>query len=182
MKIQDRYASAIHSSNLKSKPETNMSDSDVLGAYGFADRRLTSGEGHYQEHPLAAPLTRLFNGSRNTGEVIGILTGLILDRSERMKIGLSEAETRDMARVILGWFRSPRCRACGGHGVKTIRGTTVLGDRRCSPCEGTGTIQIELLYRESRRELVRWAVARMEQESSLAGPEAMKALASRMDL
>lgn len=40
MKIQDRYSSAVHSSNLQSRSETTMSDTDVLGAMGIADRRL----------------------------------------------------------------------------------------------------------------------------------------------
>ena len=35
-RITDRYASAVRSSNLRSKADTNMSDSDVIGAAGLA--------------------------------------------------------------------------------------------------------------------------------------------------
>ena len=159
-----------------------MSDSDVVGAMAYADRRLSSGEDHHTKHPLAVPLERLFRGSRNSKEVIGILADLIQKKAKRSSQEISAVEAKDMARVILGWFRSPRCRVCGGHGLKIIRGTTSLGHQKCAPCQGTGTIQLELLYLESKRELVRWAISRMELEAGLAAPAAMTALASKMDL
>lgn len=182
MKIHDRYASAVNSSNLKSRPETIYSDTDVLGAYGIADRRLSSGIDHYTKHPLAVPLQRLFNGDSTAGqEIVRILAVLILGKANRVKVSVSRSQARDMAKVILGWFRSPRCRVCGGHGFKIIKNSTTLGDTRCMPCDATGIIQLDLLFPVELRELVKWATARMELEVGLAAPAAMKALASKMD-
>ena len=183
MRIINRYASAIHSSNLKSKAETYSGDVEILGAFGIADRRLSSGVDHYTRHPLAVPLQRLFNGNGAVaGEIIRILAGMIYGKSIRLKVDMTDGQSRDMAKVILGWFRSPRCRVCGGHGFKIIRNTTTVGDTRCRPCNATGTIQLELLFPEKYRELVRYAIARMELEAGMAAPVAMKALASKMEL
>lgn len=183
MRIINRYATAIHSSNLKSKAETYTGDVEVLGAFGIADRRLSSGVDHYTKHPLAVPLQRLFNGNGAvSGEIISILAGMIRGKAFWIKVDLTDRQSRDMARVILGWFRNPRCRVCGGHGFKIIRNTTTVGDTRCRPCNATGTIQLELLFPEKSRDLVRWAIARMELEAGMAAPAAMKALASTMEL
>lgn len=182
MKIKERYASAVNSSNLKSRESTVMSDTDVLGAYGIADRRLSSGEDHYTKHPLAVPLERLFTGDSTAGlEIVRILAVLILGKANRLHVSISRVQARDMAKVILGWFRSPRCRVCGGHGFKVIKHSTTLGDTRCIPCDATGIVQLELLFPFESRELVKWATARMELEVELAAPAAMKALASKMD-
>jgi hypothetical protein len=160
-----------------------MSDTDTLGAFGIADRRLSSGEDYYKKFPLAVPLQRLFVGNGEvSGEIIGILSGMIRGKSVQLRVSLSAGQTREMARIILGWFRSPRCRACGGHGFKIIRNTTTIGDTRCKPCDATGTIQLERLFPEKQREIVIWAIARMELEAGMAGPEAMKALAPKLDL
>lgn len=183
MKITNRYASAIHSSNLKSRDEVYDGDTEILGAFGIADRRLSSGEDHYTKHPLAVPLQRLFNGNgAAASEIIGILAKLIQGKAVRLRVSVTAGQAREIARIILGWFRSPACRACGGHGFKIIRNTTTVGDSRCRPCNATGKIQLELLFKERERELVRWAIARMELEAGMAGPVAMKALASQMEL
>lgn len=181
--IQDRYASAVHSSNLKSRPETTHSDTDILGAYGFADRRLSSGEDHFSRHPLAVPLERMFLGdSTAAGEIVRILGEIIRNKARGLRIDMSALQASDMARVVLGWFRHPACRVCGGHGFKIIRHTTTLGDSRCRPCNGSGKVQLELAFRVEQRELVRWVISKMEIESGMAGPAAMKALASNLSL
>ena len=183
MYIKDRYASAVNSSNLKSSPQTMCSDTDVLGAYGIADRRLSNGEDQFSKHPLAVPLERLFAGDNAAASVITqILAGLIRGQAQSKRIRMTETQATDMGKVVLGWFRAPACRVCGGHGFRLIPGTTTLGDDKCTPCDGTGKIQLELLFHESQRELVRWAMAKMEEESALAGPAAMKSLGSMLDL
>ena len=183
MKIQERYASAVHSSNLKSRPETVMSDTDVLAAMGIADRRLSSGEGHFSKHPLAVPLERLFTGDGAvTGEIIRILAEIIRGKARALRIDMTAVQSYDMAHVVLGWFRHPVCRVCGGHGFMIIKNTTTLGDSRCRPCNGTGKVQLELAFRVEQRELVSWVIAQMERESAMAGPAAMRALAPSLDL
>jgi len=183
MLIQDRYASATHSSNLKSVPKTIYSDSDVLGAYGMADRRLSTGEGHFSKHPLAVPLERLFTGDNSAaGEIVRILAEIIRSKAKALRIRMTELQASDMARVAVGWFRHPACRVCGGHGFKLIKNTVTLGDSRCRPCNGTGKVQLELAYRVEQRELVSWVIAQLERESAMAGPAAMRALAPSLAL
>ncbi len=181
--LKDRYASAVNSSNLKSRPETTYSDTDVLGAMGIADRRLSGGEDHFSRHPLAVPLERLFAGDNAAaGVIVQILGGIIRGKAQSLRIRMSETQATDMARAVLGWFRHPACGACSGHGFKIIPGTTTKGDASCDPCRGTGRVIFEDLYRVEWRELVRWVIAQMERESGMAGPAAMKALAPQLDL
>lgn len=181
--IKDRYASAVNSSNLKSAPETKWSDTDVLGAYGIADRRLSSGEDHFSKHPLAVPLERMFAGDSSAAStIVSILSGIIRGKAKSLRIDMTVTQATDMAKATLGWFRAPACRACSGHGFKIIKGTKTLGDSRCHPCNGTGKVQLEQLYRVEQRELVRWVMAQLERESNMAGPAAMKALAPTLNL
>jgi hypothetical protein len=106
--IKDRYASAVRSSNLRSVPKTRMSDTDVLGAYAIADRRLSTGQDHFTKHPLAVPLERLFLGDdRAAGEVIRILADMIRKKAPSMRVKITQVQATDMARASLGWFRKP---------------------------------------------------------------------------
>lgn len=160
-----------------------MSDTDVLGAMGIADRRLSSGEDHFSRHPLAVPLERMFLGDGSAAtEVIGHLANTIRGKAQALRIRMTELQASDMARVALGWFRQPSCRVCGGHGFKIIHGTKTLGDSRCRPCNGSGKVQLEQAFRVEQRELVRWVMAQMEREAGMAGPAAMRALAPSLEL
>jgi len=85
--------------------------------------------------------------------------------------------------LVVKWPEgNPACPKCGGHGFKIIRGTTTVGDQRCQPCDATGKVPLERLFRVEQRELVRWLISKMELEAGLAAPSAMKALASSLDL
>lgn len=195
MAITDRYASAVHSSNLKQTSELNKlddqgqsSDVDVLGAFGIADRRLSEGMDHtgkptYDKHPLSVPLERLFAGdSAAAGVIVSLLIDIIRGKANAMRVDLTAVQAKDMARVTLGWFRNNACGVCGGHGFKIIPGTKTLGDSKCQPCEGSGKIPLERGFRHNQRELVRWVMTYLEGEAGQAGPAAMKALSSKMDL
>lgn len=183
MRITDRYASAVNASNLKSVPDTRMSDSDVLGAYAIADRRLSAGIDQFDKHPLAVPLERLFTGDSTAGRVITrILHEIIMGKAKAMRLRLAQSQGWDMARAVLAWYRANACRACGGHGFMIIPGTVTLGDRRCEPCEGTGKIQLVPLFRPEHADLVRWVMAEVEREAGRAGVEAMRALSPRLEL
>lgn len=182
MRIKERYASAVSSSNLKSRPETTMSDTDVLSAYAVADQRLSHGKDHYTKHPLAVPLERLFTGDSSAGtQIQQILADMIRGRAIATRIHLTRTQRMDMARAILGWFRNPTCKKCDGHGFMPIPMSRAIGPVRCKPCDSTGRIQIEHLFREEQREIVRWAVLRVELEAGMAGPAAMKALAPSLN-
>lgn len=183
MKITERYSSAVNSSNLKSDPKTVMSDTDTLAAYGIADRRLSQGEDQFSKHPLAVPLERLFAGDNAAaGVIIQILGGIIRHKAKAMRVRMTETQATDMAKAILGWFRKPACPVCNGHGFRLFDSAPSLTNQECFPCNGTGKVPLERLFREEWRELVRWAIAKMELESGMAGPAAMRALAPMLDL
>lgn len=182
MKITDRYASAVRSSNLKSAPETYMSDTDTLGAYGIADRRLSAGVGHFGKHPLAVPLERLLTGDKTAAnQITRLLEEMIRNKAPRMRLKVTQAQAWDMARATLAWYRAGVCTACGGHGYGIIPGTTTIGVQPCKPCAGTGKIRLEREFHEDLRGLVAWVMAEVEREAGRAGPEAMKAIAPTLD-
>jgi hypothetical protein len=114
--------------------------------------------------------------------IVSILSGIIRGKAKSLRIDMTVTQATDMAKATLGWFRAPACRVCSGHGFKIIKGTKTLGDSRCHPCNGTGKVQLEQLYRVEQRELVRWVMAQLEREANMAGPAAMKALAPSLEL
>lgn len=169
-RIKDRYASAVRSSNLTSKPGTTYSDSDVLGAAGLAARKA----------PLGIALLRLFvGGADHAGEVVEILAGMAVGKAYRMGNEATRVEAVDIARAVLAWYRHGTCTACGGHGRRVIPGTTTLGDEACAPCRGTGRIVFDQQFPLERLELARWLAAEIEREQGAAGFEAMAKLAPR---
>ncbi|OUM01768.1 hypothetical protein [Variovorax sp. JS1663] len=185
MKIIERYASAVRSSNLKSEARTNFSDSDVLGAMGLADRDLRRGhdsEGNrVWRAPLAVALQRLFLGDNSASvQVVEILSDLAWRQARRMRVKLNRREAENMAKACLAWHRDGRCKPCGGHGYELIPGTKTLGSRECSPCAGSGRIPFEPQFPKDHRELAAWMISEMERNQSEAGPQAMDKLRERM--
>lgn len=169
-KIQDRYASAVHSHDLKSRAETTYSDTDVLGAAGLAAKRS----------PLAIALMRLFAGDdRDVFTVVRIMTDKVVGKTQGY---MPRADAESMARAVLAWFRDGTCRACGGHGFQVIPQTRTLSDIECLACRGRGKIPFEREFSVVHRDLARWLLAEVEREQAIAGQEAMKKLAPRMDL
>lgn len=173
MKISDLYATAVHSRNLGSKPETTSSDSDVLGAVGLAGRRA----------PLGTALMRLLSGDNHaSADVVRILADKAVGKAYRMGNECSRSDAEDLGRAVLAWYRHGTCTRCSGHGLQLITGTTTLGNKDCPTCRGTGRIRLESQISMLRLELARWLVAEVERELAIAGPEAMKRLAPRLDL
>jgi hypothetical protein len=173
MKIVDRYSTAVHSSNLGSKPETTASDSDVLGAAGLAARRV----------PLGVALMRLLAGDNHaSADVVRILADKAVGKAYRMGNECGRSEAEDLGRAVLAWYRHGTCARCGGHGVLLIPGTTTLGDTACPACRGDGRIRLDRQVPLIRLELARWLVAEVERELAFAGPAAMRALARTLDL
>jgi len=182
MRINDRYASAIRSSNLKSRDENSIGDVEILGAFAIADKRLSHGDG-YSKHPLAVPLQRLFVGDKTAAmEITRILVEIIRGKALSMRVDIAQTQAQDMARATLAWFRNPACQVCGGHGFKIIKGTTTVGDSRCHPCAGSGKVLLETGCRPEHRELLRFVMAKMDREAAMAGVEAMKAIAPKLIL
>jgi len=173
MLIQDRYASAIRSSNLQTDERTTYSDTDVLGAFGLAGR----------EHPLAVALQRLFLGDNGAAEaVVAILAELVRQKANGMRLRMSEVQSVDMAKSCLAWHRDSACRPCGGHGKLVIPGTKTLGHQECRECRGTGKRPFERAFHAEKRELAGWLVAVMERHLCRAGGAAMAKIAPSLDL
>jgi len=187
MRIQDRYATAVRSSCLTVDERTVMSDTDVLGAMGLADRCLTEGrdsQGNPGRHaPLAVALERLFAGHNHAAMVIvQLLAGMAWKRARATKVKLNRIGAADMAKACLAWHRDGICKACGGHGTLVIPGSTTLGPVACKPCKGVGKVPFERQFTHELRELAGWLVAEMEREQCHAGPAAMRSLAPRLEL
>jgi hypothetical protein len=197
--IEERYRSAVHTSNMDVDARTSRSASDVVGAMGLADKHLTTGwvttgtngQGYsIPEAPLAAPLQRLLAGdSRAAHEIVRILAAMAWSKAEtqRIKPKITRTMAHDMARACLAWHRNGACRPCGGHGFLVIRGSSRLGAQQCPACTGTGRLPFEEMVdpknkRPERRELGRWLLAEMERSLGRAGPAAMAAIAPKLDL
>ena len=170
MKISDRYASAINSSNLLSIAGTTFSDTDVLGAAALASRK----------RPLAIALARLLYGDNKAArDVAAILEDLVWRQARARGIKSHQAGARALAQAALGWYRHGACKACHGHGRMLIPGTTVIGERECLQCHGAGRVAFERQFSPDQRELARWAAARIEREQSIAWPLALSLLLAR---
>lgn len=187
MKINDRYASAVHSSNLGVDGKTVMSDSDVLGAMGIAGRVLTVGHTSdgtpVKPVPLAVPLERLFSGdNRAAYEIVRMMGQMAFEHSFAIKVKINRVTATDMAKACLAWHRDGLCKPCGGRGKTLIPGTKTLSERDCPHCRGTGKIPFEQKFRPEHRDLARWLVAEMARAAGHAGPAAMRALAPSLDL
>ena len=173
MKILERYASAIRSSNLLSEERTTYSDSDVIGAAGFAAH----------SHPLAMALQRLFAGDdRAAKAIVEILSQMVWAKAHATRARLKRSEADDLARAVLAWYREGVCRPCGGHGYAIIPGTLTIGEHECRECHGVGRIDFDAQFIDSRMVLARWLLAEVDREQGRAGPAAMAALAPRLEL
>ena len=187
MKIQDRYSTAVHSSSLKSRADTSMSDTDVLGAMGIADRDLergfTSDGTAVRPAPLAVSLERLFAGDNTAAHgIVRTLAAMAFDYSYRVKVKLSRVVAHDMACACLAWHRNGTCRPCGGHGLTLIPGSKTHSGHECQACRGTGKVLFDRQFRQEHQIVARWLIAEMERESGRAGPQAMRLLAPTLDL
>lgn len=169
MKILDRYASAVHAKSLKSDPRTAWSDTDVLGAAGYAAKH----------QPLGIALARMLSGG-GTSSVIEVMTDHVFERSFKVKCRVTELQARDIATAVLSWYRFGTCQPCGGTGYKLIPGTPSLGDE-CPRCRGTGKIDFDAQFRDDWLGLAKWLAGEIEKSQAQAGDAAMRALASSMD-
>lgn len=173
MKILERYASAISSSNLLSEERTTYSDSDVIGAAGLAAR----------SHPIALALQRLFSGDgRAAIGIVEILAQMAWAKAHALRYKLRRTEADDLARAVLAWHRDGVCKPCGGHGYSIIPGTLTIGEHECGACRGVGRIDFDSQFSGERRDLARWLLAEVEREQGRAGSAAMAALAPRLDI
>ena len=192
-KITDRYATAVHSSNLKVTKEAHKADArssddvEILGAMGLADRDLTRGymtDGTpVKPAPLAVSLERLFVGDNTAAHaIVRTLAQMAFGYSRRIRVKLQRPTAHDMACACLAWHRNGTCRACGGHGQTLIPGSKTHSGHECQVCRGTGKVLFDTQFRHEHRPIARWLVDEMEKEMSRAAPQAMRLLADSMNL
>lgn len=178
MRILDRYASAIRASSLKHDERSTHAPTDVLGAFGLADKREAE-----HGHALAVPLTRLFLGDKAASkEIVTVLAEMARGKAPALRTDITQVQAEDMARACLAWHRDSACKSCGGHGQLVIKGSTTIGGAICKVCRGTGKVPFEKQFRHHWRDLARWLVTEMEREQGRAGPAAMKALGHSLAL
>jgi hypothetical protein len=173
MKFEDRYATAMRSSNLKSEEKTMHSSADILGAAGKASKK----------YPLALALLRLFNGDNHAvSTIIELMTTMAISKAWRKHVEIDRVSASLIARLVLDWYRDSVCKPCGGHGFKRMAAAPALSGQACGECRGTGKRPFETMFPASRLELAKWLAAELEQNTALAGPAAMAALSVRLDL
>lgn len=178
MNINDRYATATRSSNLRSRPETTASDSDVLGAAGLADRKLTK-----EGHPIAVALERLFSGDNTAArEIVWLLATWAWNRARDQRVPLRHTESVDIARSVLAWHRDGICRPCNGLGYLIAAGSPYLSSSECPACRGTKKRPFEREFRAAHRPIAHQVLDELDRELSRAGPAVMAKLAPRMSL
>lgn len=181
MTVLDRYASAVHSSNLKSKAETTYSDTDILGAAGFASK-LVLHDGR-PGAPLAMALARLFAGdNRAVHGIVRYLEAIAWGKAQADGVKLRREGAHRMACAVLAWHRDGTCKVCGGHGYRLVVGAPSLSENECQSCKGEGKVPFDAEFEPARLPIARWLLATVEREMAMAGPVAMAALAPRLEL
>lgn len=191
--IINRYASAVHSSNLKVSKEADKVDAqssddvEVLGAFGLADRDLTRGHTSsgdpVRPAPLAVPLARLFAGDNNAAyEIVRQLADMAYQHSFDVRVKVGRPVCVDIAKACLAWHRDGVCKACGGHGYSLIPGVPSLSGHQCPECAGTGKILLGKVFSAKHMVLAQWLVDEISREAGRAGPVAMRLLSPTMNL
>ncbi len=184
MTIIDRYTSAVHSSNLKSKADTTSSDTDVLGAAAWASKPVRVIDGvEVRGSPLGIALMRLLAGDNTAAhDLVQIMAGSVKGKAKREGLALKWVQCEDIGRAVLAWHRDGVCRPCGGHGYRLIEGAPTLSGNVCPSCRGTGKVPFDDAFSMEMLFLARWLLAEVEREQAIAGPAAMAALAPRLEL
>lgn len=165
MLIIDRYAQAINSTNLISKERTLHSDSDILGAYGFAAK----------SDPLAAALERCIAGDPNAAtKAASLLAGYAWCRGR--KINLSRIDALKIARACLAWHKNGVCKVCNGRGKIVIPDTPVLSSIECGSCLGQGKIPFDRQFDDKTIDIAKYLSNLIERRLNSASYMAVKKL------
>jgi hypothetical protein len=196
MSIKERYASAVNSSNLSVKYETNFSDTDCLAAMGIAARH----------HPLGAALQRLFVDGK-ARECVDLMAKMARDHSQLLQANLrkdsdthraggttvqnrsgkgralSPFQSQRVAEKVLAWYRHGVCTECGGTGKEIIiEPKPHLSEDDCQHCRGTGRRLFEPNFTAETLAVACWLRDEVSKHQAYAGRAAMVAIGVNMDL
>lgn len=141
MKIIERYASAIRSSNLRSIERTTQSDSDVIGAVGLASKT----------DYLGALLLRFELGDNKAARECA---GVLAHRAHVQFPKLHPRTAVDIASALIAFSRDDVCESCNGLGREVIPGTPTLGTKECPTCRGTGKKRIDKQFPKEHMQVV----------------------------
>jgi hypothetical protein len=161
LKIVERYASAVRSSNLRSIERTNFSDSDVIGAVGLASKT----------DYLGALLLRFELGDNKAAKECA---GVMAHRATVQFPKLHPRTAVDIASALLAFTRSDVCPDCNGLGREVIAGTPTLGTHECKTCRGIGKKRIDRQFAKEHMQVVDWMnnwISRAKHEAALASSE-----------
>lgn len=187
--FSERYASAVSGGNMKSEPDTTMSNTDVLGAMGYVGkvwRTLPNGD-KIKGRPLAAALFRVFMAEGDSGrDAIAIMAQMLTGRAPLMGLELNGVVAEAIAENVLDWHRKSVCAVCHGHGYKAIGGEfgkarSVIGDEACGECGGSGKRPFDAVFTDGLLPIAHWLRDRVEAETNGAASAAMAALAPSID-
>jgi hypothetical protein len=172
-RILDRYAGALATGRMASRPDTTWSDSDVVGAAGLAAKR----------HELGIALARVLAGDdQGAHALVRLLSALAWGKARAEGAKLRRVQADDLARAVLAWFRSGRCLPCGGLGFQRAQGAPMLTDAACPACRGAGRIPFDRQFPLEQLAVARWLAGEIERTQGQAGAAAMAKLAPRLDL
>lgn len=184
-KIVERYSSAVRSGNLKSEPDTTYSDSDVVGAMGFAGHELRVREDGTERNssPLAASILRVLMGDKSSvSKVVELLAETAWGWAKADGVKLRRVQAVDMARAVLAWHRFGTCKTCGGHGFKRVEGAPTLSGEPCPACDRSGRVRFNRQFSMEHLVVATRLLDHVEAEMGRAGRKAMDALAADLRL
>lgn len=176
-RILDTYAGAVSRGDLSSDDLSTFRGADVVGAFGMAGRK----------HKLALALARMFvGGDREAKEVSAIMTRMLVSKAHEWGEPIGEAAADLIAGIVLEWHRNSTCPVCKGHGFRTVAGDlgesrAVIGSQPCRACRGRRVRNFDPLFPVERLGLARWLRDKVERETALAGPAAMRKLSELMN-
>lgn len=163
MKIAERYATARHTSNLRSNPHTRMSASDVLTASGMA--------AHDNESALLLWGIAYQGKTCDIHRLVELMTPTVRARMARFR---QHGNPSDVVKSCIAWWLS-HCPACSGSGHEIIPHTITRSDEPCGTCHGTGKLPMP------DDQAFRWLASELDRLQSIAGGKVMQKLAADLD-
>lgn len=130
MRVNERYAIARHTSNLKSEPRSSMSASDVIAAAGMAA----------QEHENALLLWGVVYGGK-TSQKLALVDALARKLTAHMFRHQLDGDPRKIAQAVIAYQLHAVCHVCSGTGYLMLEHAPIRGDELCPECQGVGKPQ-----------------------------------------
>jgi hypothetical protein len=179
VKLAQQYARATQSSNLKS--DEYHFETDKLAAVALIGRVDANGS----PDALRRMGTLMFrvkysNDATSYPRLLLEWTDVVLGKAEG-RGWPKDVSAKKIARLSLDYWQNDVCPACNGRGALPVRHVpNVLSDDACPACSGTAKRPIE-----AKHNLIQYVtdmVECIEEMTRYAGSQAMRKLASDMDL